>query len=439
MEHNAGTPSDTEHVKDAKKTSRLINRMRDHLALTPKEDLSTVERLALMTLATFANEDGSNAFPSQQTQAAILGKSERQARRILDRLAEKGELEIERHAGGKPGRTKRRPNLYRLLLPEVEAVENGSDDAWAEDADMSSDDVSATSGDGLPDIGVSGSYRTSGTGLPDIWVSADLPVFDLPVDNPRTTKTKLRHSRPTTSNARSEDDYDLGIEGEKLRDELREHFDHLGDETSTFWVQIVAKRVVEAADEYQLPLALSGLTHRLRNKRRLIAKGDLPLREPKVVTGIIDTMLGIWDRDQVWEGAFHQDMRAIWEQFVDSGPDEIYFEPEPFDEADWQDPREIYDGDGDGDFDAEDEDADTETAAWLAGEAVCDTGQRVPEASPSAIIEQPAPVAPAPKLSSEEQLAQLGAIRAANPGLVAKRHSKRSNVRTSGRKETAAA
>jgi hypothetical protein len=73
--------------------------------------LSTSERCMMYTLASYANPDGTNIYPSQDLLAKILGVSDRQVRNLLTALEEKGHLMPD----GRRGYHKK----YRLNIPEA--------------------------------------------------------------------------------------------------------------------------------------------------------------------------------------------------------------------------------------------------------------------------------------------------------------------------------
>lgn len=71
--------------------------MADVLAL----DLPKPEKFLAVTLANFADDDGSNVYPSVARLAYITGDTPRNVRRILRRLEATGILEVERPGGGR--------------------------------------------------------------------------------------------------------------------------------------------------------------------------------------------------------------------------------------------------------------------------------------------------------------------------------------------------
>jgi hypothetical protein len=445
------TPS-AEVSQDAKKPPRLINRVRDHLETLPAKELTVTERFVVSTVAGFADDDGSNAFPAQEKIAGIVGISVRQARRVLGSLVTKGYLDIQVHAGGKPGRSKRRPNLYRVALPPSVGVDNHEEQVAAEDADMSSDDVSGTSDERLADAMVSSSYRTSGTPLPDTMVSADLPALDLTGD--RSLKVqKVTHPTPQAAPDAwwGKDDSDLSIAKRLLGSELRRHFPRIKDHQIVYRIQKVIEAVLEVADAEEVPLALNAHTHRLRRTRWRVGVGlSKPLEAPKALPGFTKIILDIWERDEVWEGSFNVDMSRCWVEFIDSDPDDIGVGAS--DQVDFERPSSLHDTDEESGFD--DEMADAEIAAWEAHhrDAAEDISAQPVEAEPAleaeplaiettaSIVEAPPAPVPAavdpPKLTPDEHRSHLDAIRAANPGLVSKRKPR--NVQPKHRKETAA-
>lgn len=79
--------------------------------------------LVLLAIADHASDDGTHAFPTVDTLAGKCRMSARSVQRAIGRLAELGELRVERNAGGL-ARTPAywRPNSYTVVMPEP--VEN---------------------------------------------------------------------------------------------------------------------------------------------------------------------------------------------------------------------------------------------------------------------------------------------------------------------------
>lgn len=86
---------------------------------------SGTDRLVLLAIADMANDDGEDAWPSYPTLATRCLVSEKTIQRSIQRLAELGELGVERMGGpvGR-GRTNQRPNKYRF--PAYQAFRKGS-------------------------------------------------------------------------------------------------------------------------------------------------------------------------------------------------------------------------------------------------------------------------------------------------------------------------
>jgi hypothetical protein len=74
-------------------------------------------RLVLLAIADAADQEGGNAWPSQQTIAHMTRLSVRTVRRLVTELVVLGELEVTEHGGGTAHtRIDRRPHLYRLVM-----------------------------------------------------------------------------------------------------------------------------------------------------------------------------------------------------------------------------------------------------------------------------------------------------------------------------------
>lgn len=75
------------------------------------------DRLVLLAIADSADDDGTNAWPSEVTLADKCRVSERTVRRSIRALESLGVLVVEPHAGGKPEtRRDRRPNRYTVRM-----------------------------------------------------------------------------------------------------------------------------------------------------------------------------------------------------------------------------------------------------------------------------------------------------------------------------------
>lgn len=129
-------------------------------------------KLVALTVATFANRDGSNVRPGEEQLAADLGLSERQVRRHLTRLREEYRL-LDRVSRG--GSRSRYPDMYRLVLPDdlEERVEFSEDPELRRERRLKAVDNAPGSVDGPVDNGpeddLNGAeLRTSGARTPDI-------------------------------------------------------------------------------------------------------------------------------------------------------------------------------------------------------------------------------------------------------------------------------
>jgi predicted transcriptional regulator len=76
-----------------------------------KTSAARIRKFVFMTLASYANPDGSNAYPSITTIAVNCGLSDRQMQRIITWLEKHGLLHVEYKKGPKG------QNRYRLLFP----------------------------------------------------------------------------------------------------------------------------------------------------------------------------------------------------------------------------------------------------------------------------------------------------------------------------------
>lgn len=77
--------------------------------------IPAAEKLVLIGIASHADRNGDNAWPSIATLAGYANVSERQAKRLVKALAERGVISIDAQGGGNARtRDDRRPNLYRI-------------------------------------------------------------------------------------------------------------------------------------------------------------------------------------------------------------------------------------------------------------------------------------------------------------------------------------
>jgi len=79
-------------------------------------ELPTSEKFVAVALADHAHDDGSEARPSQALIAKKTGLSERQVRRSLANLVERGVIELVRGGGH------HRPNVYRFTFVRPDTV-----------------------------------------------------------------------------------------------------------------------------------------------------------------------------------------------------------------------------------------------------------------------------------------------------------------------------
>ncbi|MYV64454.1 hypothetical protein GT043_00420 [Streptomyces sp. SID2131] len=111
----------SDHVQSVR--NAWINRVRDEALRTRRPEVSKAAHIGIL-IATYANADGSNAFPSYETLGAIAGMSEDTVTRCL-RLLQAAELLVRR----------RRPNqssVYQLLIPSARIDWNEHLHVWGE-------------------------------------------------------------------------------------------------------------------------------------------------------------------------------------------------------------------------------------------------------------------------------------------------------------------
>lgn len=95
---------------DRKKTRiSLIEDISDYI-----RDITPSERAMLVTLARFANPDGTNVFPGQKLLMEIIGRKEREVRNLLTSLEKKGYLVPDGHHGYR--------KKYRLNIPSAPII-----------------------------------------------------------------------------------------------------------------------------------------------------------------------------------------------------------------------------------------------------------------------------------------------------------------------------
>lgn len=82
-----------------------------------KTDLPTTEKMVLLVIADHANDEGTEAWPSQATMAKKASISIRTVQRAVNSLVRAGYLRMEKHAGGSAScRDDRRPHRYTINL-----------------------------------------------------------------------------------------------------------------------------------------------------------------------------------------------------------------------------------------------------------------------------------------------------------------------------------
>lgn len=80
-------------------------------------DLPTVEKMVLLVIADHANDEGTQAYPSQATIAAKASISVRTVQRAVNTLCAQGYIRMFKHAGGSAEcREDRRPHLYQINI-----------------------------------------------------------------------------------------------------------------------------------------------------------------------------------------------------------------------------------------------------------------------------------------------------------------------------------
>lgn len=83
---------------------------------------SGTEKLILVGIASHADREGRNAWPTLETLATYASSSVRTVQRLLPKLAKEGHLVIRKNrGGGMEHRVDRRPNLYEIVMHEVTA------------------------------------------------------------------------------------------------------------------------------------------------------------------------------------------------------------------------------------------------------------------------------------------------------------------------------
>lgn len=82
-----------------------------------RTDLPTIEKMVLLVIADHANDEGTEAWPSQATIASKASISIRTVQRSVNSLVAAGYLKMEKHAGGSANcREDRRPHRYTINI-----------------------------------------------------------------------------------------------------------------------------------------------------------------------------------------------------------------------------------------------------------------------------------------------------------------------------------
>ncbi len=85
-----------------------------------KTDLPTTAKMVLLVIADHANDEGTEAWPSQATIAKKASISVRTVQRAVNSLVRAGFLRMEKHAGGSAScRDDRRPHRYTINLAKL--------------------------------------------------------------------------------------------------------------------------------------------------------------------------------------------------------------------------------------------------------------------------------------------------------------------------------
>jgi len=85
-----------------------------------RTDLPTVEKMVLLVIADHANDEGTEAWPSQATIAKKASVSIRTVQRSVNNLVKEGYLRMEKHRGGSATcREDRRPHRYTIRISKL--------------------------------------------------------------------------------------------------------------------------------------------------------------------------------------------------------------------------------------------------------------------------------------------------------------------------------
>ena len=97
-----------------------------------RTELPTVEKMVLLVIADHANDEGTQAYPSQATMASKASISIRTVQRAVNTLCAQGYIRMFKHAGGSADcREDRRPHLYQINVAKLrgDSVTRRTDDA----------------------------------------------------------------------------------------------------------------------------------------------------------------------------------------------------------------------------------------------------------------------------------------------------------------------
>jgi DNA-binding transcriptional ArsR family regulator len=102
--------------------------------------LGLTETAVALALATYANADGSRAFPGIKRLAGGIGASERTVERSLRKLTELGYLHKDREGNRRRGLA----DEYRLTLPGAPPAQSEADDPWSDQPTLTTDQPTLT-------------------------------------------------------------------------------------------------------------------------------------------------------------------------------------------------------------------------------------------------------------------------------------------------------
>lgn len=102
-----------------------------------KTNLPTTEKMVLLVIADHANDDGTEAWPSQATIASKCSMTVRTVQRAVNSLVRHGYVKLEKRAGGSVDcREDRRPNRYTIYLSRLRGDTNTGRKSVANEATM---------------------------------------------------------------------------------------------------------------------------------------------------------------------------------------------------------------------------------------------------------------------------------------------------------------